>query len=297
VTDQVALIAVVGPAAHDLLEPFAAHYTALGVTEWRVALHFPADTPARDRRRLLTVCQDTIGPPELVSEGEWLVPTNGTLRDHLRSRAGSEWHVLADADEFQFHPGGIAETIARCRADGARFATGLFVDRLSPNGDLQVGGRTPAALDVCFPLGSFLTAEVLEGDPRKVTLVHRDVAIGSNGNHFAWNDPVIETPAPMPVHHFKWRFGVREYLLDRVSAFENRAEHSEQSVRTEAQRALDLLQTAAGTEDGWPATFPASLNELPGDWWAMATPIWRYWQLERRLTKRPYSCSNARAVR
>jgi hypothetical protein len=285
VSDQVALIAVVGPAAHDLLEPFASYYNSLGVTEWRVAVHFPTGTSAGDRRRLLRACHSAVGHPELVSEGEWLVPTNGILRNQLRARARAEWHVLADADEFQFHPGGIGETIARCRAGAVRFATGLFVDRLSAAREPPAAARTPAGLDRRFPWGSFLTAEILRGDPRKVTLAHRDVEIGSDGNHFISDDPVIETPAPMPVHHFKWRAGVREYLEHRVRTFEHRSERMEQIVRAEAQRALALLGTDLAPGHGWPATFRTSLSQLPPDWTTISAPIWRQWQIERRLTE------------
>ena len=286
--DPVALIAVVGPASHDLLEPFAAHYSSLGVTEWRVAVHFPAGTSTGDRTRLLTACRNAVGPPELISEGEWRVPTNPTLRDRLRARARAEWHVLADSDEFQFHPGGIHETIARCRADGGaarhQFATGLFVDRLSANGDASPGASTPTGLDTCFPLGSFLTAEILHADPRKVTIAHRDVEIGSGGNHFVWDDP-IEAPAPMPVHHFKWRAGVHEYLEHRIRTFEDRTEPREHMVRAEAERALRFLsRPEANGHDGL-VRFPASLDELPADWWTISAAVWRRWQVERRFTE------------
>jgi hypothetical protein len=286
VNDQVALIAVVGPAAHDLLEPFSAHYRSLGVTEWRVAVHFPPGTRQADRRRLLTACQGAIGRPELVSEGEWLVATNGILRDRLRARARAEWHVIADADEFQFHPGGIADTIGRCSAGAPGFATGLLVDRLGAESDPPAGAATPAGLDQRFPLGSFLTAQVLKGDPRKVTIAHRDVEIGSDGNHFTSEDAPIEAPAPMPVHHFKWRAGVREYLENRVREFEHRPEHIEQTVRTEAQRAVAALSAPAALGSDCLTKFPASLNELPADWLRISAPIWRHWQVERRLAKR-----------
>lgn len=286
VTDRVALIAVVGPAAHDLLEPFATHYRSLGVSEWRVAVHLPAGTPAGERRRLLTVCRGTVGPPELVSEGDWLVPTNGILRDQLRASARAEWHLVTDSDELQFHPGGLTETIARCRAGAVPFATGLLVDRLSARGDLPASDSTPEGLDSRFPLGSFLTAQVLQGDPRKVTVAHRDVPIGSDGNHFTSDDPVLETPAPLPVHHFKWRAGVRQYLEHRVRTFEHRAEPPEQVVRTEAQRALTLLRAALASGHSGPVTFPASLSQLPADWPTISAPIWRYWQVERRLIGR-----------
>ncbi len=271
-----------GPSARDLIKPFAAHYRALGVTEWRLAVHFPGGTQPSDREQLLTALQDAFGPPDLVSEGDWLVPTNGILRDRLRASAQANWHLLADADEFQFHPGGIAKTIARCRTSATRFATGLFVDRLGAGGDVAAAAGTPADLDRHFPWGSFLTAEIARGDPRKVTLAHRDVKVGSPGNHFVWDDPV-EAPAPMPVHHFKWRAGVREYLEHRVLTFEHRTEPREQVVRSEAERALEFLSELQQIGSDRLATFPASLNELPPDWPAISAPVWRYWQFERRL--------------
>lgn len=285
-TEKVALIAVVGPAAHDLVEPFAAYYRCLGVTEWRVAVHFPTGTPASDRSRLLTACRRVMGPPELISEGDWLVPTNGLLRDRLRARARAEWHIIADSDEFQFHPGGIAKTIERCRAGATRFATGILVDRVSANRGPSDGAMTPSELDSRYPLGSFLTAEILQGDPRKVTLAHRDVRIGSNGNHFTADDPPVGTMAPLPVHHFKWRHGVRKYLEHRVCSFKDRADHAEQGVRAEAQRALALLRSGPASGNGWPSTFPASLRQLPDDWHALSAPLWRYWQIERRRRQR-----------
>lgn len=280
-TERAALIAVIGPAAHDLVAPFAAHYAGLGITELRVAVHLPTGTSDADRERLLTACRDAIGPPDIVSEGDWRVVTNGILRDRLRDRARADWHVLADADEFQFHPAGIEATIERCRAAGTPFATGLLLDRLTADGDPAPGASTPSRVDATFPLGCFLTAQVLDGDPRKVTLAHREVQIPSNGNHFASTPAGTEAPAPTPVHHFKWRAGVRDYLAQRARWFEPSPERIEQIVGEEALRAVQWLGDASARADVRLTRFPASLRQLPSDWEALATPVWRYWQVDR----------------
>lgn len=277
----VALIAVIGPSAHDLVAPFAAYYSALGVSEFRIALHFPPRTRKADRDRLHDVCGHALGRPDVVSEGPWLVETNGLLRDRLRALATADWHVIADADEFQFHEGGIGQTIDRCDASGVPFATGLFVDRLPPSGAPPPGASTVEELDAGFPLGSFLTAELLDGDPRKITVARRDVDYGSDGNHFTSSHAGVKHPAPAPVHHFKWRAGARGYLERRVREFAGRPGHSDIGVRREALRALELLSARSAVASDGLRTFEASLRNLPAGWDAMSRRLWRYWHVER----------------
>jgi hypothetical protein len=283
----VALVAVIGPSAHDLVDPFIAHYAALGVTELRVAIHFPRGTTVADRDQLMRACKRARVPPDLVSEGPWRVETNPRLRDQLRARAVADWHVLADADEFQFHPGGVRSTVDRCLEGGAPFSTGLLVDRLRKATEPPRSAKPPLDLDGAFPLGSFLTAQILDGDPRKVTVAHRDVPVDSPGNHFTASRPPAEHPAPMPVHHFKWRDGVRDYLVDRARQFAGRPEPAEIGVRREALRAVEwLLPGVLGGGVGV-ATFPASLAELPERWPELSTPVWRYWQVGRWQERAP----------
>jgi hypothetical protein len=274
--EEVALIAVIGPAAHDLVPAFAAYYTSIGVTEFRIAVHFPPGTDAAVRTRLLDVCDQALGPIDVVSDGPWLVETNPRLRDRLRALASADWHVIADSDEFQFHAAGVGGTIEACDASGVPFATGLFLDRLPSGDELPAAARSPEELDGAFPLGSFLTAELLDGDPRKITVAHRDVDVDSPGNHFTTSHAGVKHPAPAPVHHFKWRAGVREYLASRVRQFEGRPEPSEIGVRGEAMRALEMISDRPPLR-----TFAASLRELPAGWDRMAGPLWRYWQVDR----------------
>jgi hypothetical protein len=282
------MVVVIGPAHHDLVAPFAAYYSALGVNEFRVALHCPPGTTAAARARALAACERAVGRPAIVSGGHWLVETNGLLRDRLRELAAADWHVVADADELQFHPGGIAHTIERCVASGVPFATGLFVDRLAGDAaDPAPGPWTPEALDAAFPLGSFLTAELLDGDPRKITLARRDVSYGSPGNHFTASHAHVEHPFPAPVHHFKWRAGVRDYLAQRARQFAGRAERSDIGVRNEALRAVELLAAGPGAVGERLRTFAASLQRLPEDWEGLAGGLWRYWQEERPLERAP----------
>jgi hypothetical protein len=284
--EPVALIAVIGPASHDLVPAFCEHYRALGVSEFRIAVHIPEGAQTASSERLIdTIRVATGGPPELVSRGAWRVETNGLLRDELRDRALADWHLLADADEFQFHAGGLEATLAACKGGAAPFATGVMVDRLPSGAELPPAGGRPRELDRSFPLGCFLTAALLDGDPRKITVARRDVAIGSPGNHFVEGESELDAPAPLPVHHFKWHQGVSDYLAHRARAFAASPLHSELGVRREALRAVELLASGVSAVTAGVRTFGASLTELPARWEETSAPIWRYWQTERRLAR------------
>lgn len=276
----IALVAIIGPYAHDLVAPLVTYYSGLGVTEFRIALHIPPETPAAHSERLVAACERAIGRPDLTSRGPWGPENKGLLTDRLRALAVADWHVLADSDEFQFHAGGIESTIDRCVARGLPFTTGLLVDRLTAAGDVRPGGSTPGELDDEFPLGSFLTTKLLDGDPRKITVAHREVNT-SAGCHVTLTHAHLEPPAPLPVHHFKWRTGVREYLAERAGWFEGSALPLDRCVRKESLTAVKLLSRGLVPGKDGLATFPASLEELPANWDEMAAPIWRYWQVDR----------------
>ncbi len=276
----VALVAVIGPFAHDLVSPLVTYYSGLGVTEFRIGVHIPTDTPAAHSERLLAACEPVIGRPDLISRGRWGPDAKRALSDRLRALAVADWHVLADADEFQFHDGGIESTIGRCLASGVPFTTGLLVDRLSTRGDMRPGGRTPAELDERFPVGCFLTAQLLDGDPRKITVAHREVHT-SVGSHVTSSHAHFRHPAPLPVHHFKWRAGVGEYLSQRAGGYWGTPLPIERRVRNESLTALRLLSHGLRPGKVGLAAFPVSLGELPVNWEEIAGPIWRYWQIDR----------------
>ena len=278
--EPIALVAVIGPFAHDLVSPLVTYYSGLGVTEFRIGVHIPMDTPAEHSEQLLAACEHAIGRPVLVSRGGWGPAYKGVLLGRLRALAVADWHVLADADEFQFHDGGIESTIERCLASGVPFSTGLLVDRLSARGDVPRGGPTPPELDDRFPVGCFLTAQLLDGNPRKITVAHREVHT-SPGCHVTPSHSHFQHPAPLPVHHFKWRAGVDEYLSQRARGLEGSAGRRESGVRKEALTALELLSRGLGPGQDGLATFPASLRELPANWDEVSAPLWRHWQVGR----------------
>ncbi len=280
--DDVTLISVIGAVEESLLVAFVEHYRSLGVNTVRLGFHFTPTVTSRVRRRLVALAGQLGAAAPIVSEGPWRVETNGLIRDELRRRADSRWHVLADADEFQAHPGGIGRTVARCEANDHPFAVGLLVDRFADRALTLVSMPASNKLDETFPQGSFFTHHVLDGDPRKLTVVRDDIAVGS-GQHHAPEHTKLERLRPLPVHHFKWTREVRSYLRARAGYFIDSEDPSEASMRHEAmaaERALDapdLDQRGPGAL----AWFDASLRRLPEAWTEIATPVWEHWQVTR----------------
>ncbi|MDQ3154074.1 MAG: glycosyltransferase family 2 protein [Actinomycetota bacterium] len=119
-TGPVTVVAVIGPVEPALLTAWCEHYQRLGVDRFTVAFHIPDAGLAAVRAELVATYQSaTGGAPELVVTGPWHEHTNGELRDELRERAGESWHLLADADEFQQHRGGLSSCLAAAAESGA----------------------------------------------------------------------------------------------------------------------------------------------------------------------------------
>ncbi|WP_207916370.1 hypothetical protein [Micromonospora sp. KC723] len=263
------LIAVVGPVEPPLLEAFITHYEHLGVERFLFALHFPLPTPASVQEPLIEICRRRIGGAQLVAEEPWHESASNRLRDELRDRAGQGWHLLADADEFQCHPGGLATTVRDAEAAGVPVAGGVMLDRVAADGSID--GWSPSdGLDAAYPAGAFLTHSLLRGDPRKIVLVHSSVREVAVGNHRAPGFRPVNAPR-VAIHHFKWRAGVVTYLrqrLDKLTAGEWR--ELSPAPRLEATRFFTHIDTHGGRFDiGDPVLNfrPVTVDRLP-DWWA-----------------------------
>lgn len=279
-TKPLALIAVIGPVEPPLLRAWCGHYRSLGVRRFVVALHAPEVSERLDT--LAEVLHTQTGHhPTLIAHGPWHEHTNQELRDRLRGLAGAGWHLLADADEFQQHPGGLDTSLQLAHRTGGAVA-GLLLDRVAASGrflpwDASLG------LDRTYPLGGLLTHELLGGDPRKIVLADSSIQLAS-GNHRAPG----HRPDPghvVAVHHFKWRSGVLADLRRRVERFGSGtwAELSP-AVRWEAQRLLGHVEAHAGRLDvaGGPVEFrPVTLEELPVWWPATARRVMRDWRPPR----------------
>ncbi|MEU6460093.1 glycosyltransferase family 2 protein [Streptomyces sp. NPDC047065] len=262
------LIAVIGPVEPELLTAWVAHYRALGIERFLLAFHFPEHTDPEQRHQVQAACRENGIVPALVSCGPWHEHTNPRLRDALRERAGTGWHLLADSDELHTYPAPLPEVIAAAEESGTGTVGGLMLDRVTADGSLT--GWTPQqGLDAAYPLGAFLTHHLLRGDPRKIVLAHSSVPVAS-GNHRAEGHRPANRQ-PVVVHHFKWRHGVRQDVEHRARHSADGTWKSASPARlAEAQRLLDHLRRHDGRIDVASPRLdfrPVSLATVP-PWWA-----------------------------
>lgn len=267
-TDPVTLVAVIGPVEPALLAAWCAHYQQLGVERFAIALHCPDFTGIPARNELAALLRDvTSTAPLLQVTGPWHEHTNGELRDELRVHAGPGWHLLADSDEFQQHPDGLAASVKAAHAARQGVLGGLMLDRVAADGGFPAV-TTDTDLDSAYPLGGLLTHRLLRGDPRKIVLAYSTVDVAS-GNHRAPGhrpDPTLV----VPVHHFKWRQGIESALRARVENFRSgQWTETTPAVRLEAERLLIHLAEHHGHLDvtGAEVPFrPVTLTAVP-PWW------------------------------
>ncbi|MEU4160907.1 hypothetical protein [Actinoplanes sp. NPDC026670] len=261
------LIAVVGPVPPKMFAAFVDHYRSHGVDDVLVAFHFTEHASPDRRAELLECCEQLVGRPVLVSTGPWHEHIHGDLRDHLRRRAGTGWHVLADVDEFHGYPRPPEELVAEAEARGSRQVGGVLFDRVSADGALA-DWAPEKGLDASYPLGGFLTSRLLGGNPRKVVLAHSSLPLVL-GSHYS-PDGLPDDDLLVPVHHFKWTERVLPDLRRRV------AEHSSgawwevtPAIRTEAAALLEHIENHDGridvTDPGM-SFQPASVEHLPDRW-------------------------------
>lgn len=272
------LIAVLGPVEPALLTAWVTHYRALGIEHFLLALHFPDHVTPKRRDQVQATCRDLGIISAAVSTGPWHEHTNPRLRDALRERAGTGWHLLADSDEFHTYPASLHEVIAEAEWSGTGTVGGLLLDRVTADGSLT-GWNPNEGLDAAYPLGGFLTHRLLHGDPRKIVLAHSNVPLAS-GNHRAEGHRPANQP-PVVVHHFKWRDGARQDVQRRA---ERSADGTWQTAsparRVEAQRLLEHLQRHGGRlAIGSPRLNfrPVSLKTPPAWWAAEATRLVATW--------------------
>lgn len=275
-----ALIAVIGPVEVPLLAAWFRHYRLLGIERFIIAFHFPEHVPDERRNELQAVSRELGIIPTGTSTGPWHEHTNPRLRDALRECAGDGWHLIADSDEFHAYPAPLDEMIAEAARSRTGTVGGLMLDRVTADGALTGWDPDTNGLDATYPLGGFLTHQLLRGDPRKIVLAHSDVAMAS-GNHRAEGHRSTNRP-PVVVHHFKWREGVR-------GDAERRATHSADGTwktasparLTEARRLLDHLQRhddRIAVDSPHLGLRPVSLEAVPTWWEAEATRLVVTWR-------------------
>ncbi|WP_411092781.1 hypothetical protein [Streptomyces sp. 049-1] len=158
------LVSVIGPIEAPLLAAWVGHYRLLGIERFLIAFHFPEHVPDQRRHELQAASRELGIIPAATSSGPWHEHTNGELRDAPRQQAGPGWPLLADAAEFQQYPIPLDEMIAQAEHAGHRVVGGLMLDRVTIDGSLT-GWDPQTGLAAAYPLGAFLTHQLLGGDP------------------------------------------------------------------------------------------------------------------------------------
>ncbi len=262
------LVAVVGPVEPDLLRAFVAHYRdTVHVQEFYLGFHFTEHAPKSVREELISVCEELIGPPTVISQGPLHETVQSELRDHLRVRAGAGWHVIADIDEFHDYPVPLTDLITAAETAGSPVVGGLLFDRVSEDGSIRPWSLEKG-LDQTYPLGGYLTPRLLGGNPGKIVAAHSSVRLGL-GSHRSLDEFPVNRPL-VPVHHFKWRAGILQDLRRRITEYTTGAwRETGPWIRNEASALLRHVEQQDGLIDVADKRFgfrPAAFGELPEGW-------------------------------
>jgi hypothetical protein len=209
------LIAVVEPVDPALFAAWIAHYRSLGVDRFQLGFRFPAHVSSERHRELQAACCTLGIVPAAICSGTWDESVGSELRDALREKAGSGWHLLAGVQEFHHFPVPLPEVITRAEWAGVPAVGGVLLDRVAADGRLagidRVGG-----LDRTFPLGGHLTHRLLDGDPCRIVLARSDVRVDRGSHRVLGHEPYPGVVAA--VHHFAWHADAMDQLRRSVAA-------------------------------------------------------------------------------
>lgn len=286
---QPALVAVVGAIQPKLFRAFVHHYQALGIERFHIGFHIPEHAETELVDMLLASCRELLGPPDLVDGGPfWQRDLHMTIRERLRLAAGPGWHLLADSDEFQVYPDGIATVIRHAERDHARVVAGVLLDRIHRRGEL-VDWNEHQGLDAGYPLGGFLTGLLVNGSPRKIVLARHTETL-TLGNHRSPGNEPLNDPL-IAVHHFKWQHGVEQDLRRRLSApMSPNTTTAVRATKAEAHRLLEHLRQNHGRIDIADTRLnlrPVSLDQIPSWWTQEARALYTQWRSPELTQLRP----------
>ena len=138
------------------------------------------------------------------------------LYNEVKDEFRDNWWLVADDDELHLYWDEPERIVRECDANGWRYVTGGFVDRIGPEGDFPTI-RSDSDLWRLFPVAGFFRYPMSRACPNKVTLCKGSVRI-TNGQHYVqvdginqygtrgwrhpWRYPVYREF--VQVHHFKW---------------------------------------------------------------------------------------------
>jgi len=190
----------------DLMERFLAHYRAMGVSGFKLALHGFWGRSERDG----LAEQPDVEVVELVA-GRFSEALKLGVLDRMVSGAVGEWGIFVDADEFLELPyGRLSRCIDAMQVLGMNALPGFLMQRTSADGTL-------ASLDSERPIGDqfpLMNPQLCElmglknpawKDKYPIALITPSFT-SKSGNHLPPNDEVCShAPLRAVVHHYKWR--------------------------------------------------------------------------------------------
>lgn len=201
-----------------LLPHFVAHYRALGVEAFAIAVH--EQRPGL-RGEIEELARPLGAGIELlpVSERQQRTGVEGWNKEELRQRIAmpGDWLIPADLDEFIQFPAPLPQLIAQMEESGTTHVMGEFRDRIASDGRLTETTAEPALWEQ-YPLECDFSARLVRCLCTKVVLCRGDCALGS-GHHFVTNGARALRGPGVVVHHFKWRAGLLEALARRVEIY------------------------------------------------------------------------------
>jgi hypothetical protein len=133
----------------------------------------------------------------------WHYMFNTALLTRARQERPDDWFVLADQDEFQVYPLGLAATVALCNAKRYDFVEGCLLDRITADGGLPEA-MPEGDLWAAFPLGGFITGALLGSQVNKIVLTRGKTQVSNGQHHCLSGRGCPPEELYIPVHHFKW---------------------------------------------------------------------------------------------
>jgi hypothetical protein len=208
-----------------LLEHFLDHYWNLGVDRFFVILH-RSESGEHTRQILDTLARRGLEPAALVNTFSIKLKLE-RYREVVALRCTPEdWVLYADGDELQVYPSPIHQFASSLQARGIGYATGRFVDRLAPAGELAAIRPSPSLWEQ-FPYAAPVTERITGGWAQKVCLARAGLRLAEGGAHaLALGRGVMadyqQTHAearvpPVDIHHFKWDHSLRVRLANKLN--------------------------------------------------------------------------------
>jgi hypothetical protein len=246
------LVTVVGGHTQQL-DCMLCHYRDMGIDSLLVNVHLEnygdkiySEVQAIARRHKAEIAS--------VFVGKWNQSVNPYLYRHTMEQAPKDWFVLADCDELQVYPNGLAETISAADRGSFDYIEGFIVDRVAIDGELRKIDSKQSLWEQ-FALAGLVTYPLLGGNCFKVVAAKGSTRL-LPGQHYALRGKAWPRNVDwIAVHHFKWTEGLLERMRNRVRFYKSLGD----DLWMESQRLVDYLEQNDGKINTGEARF--LLNE------------------------------------